>query len=50
MAVASVLWAVALMVKIFNGDADGWVDAGMIIGIVSLVPLYLDGKTERRAK
>lgn len=50
MAVASVLLAVALMVKIFNGDPDGWVDAGMIIGLVSIVPLYLDGKTGRRAR
>ena len=48
MAVASVLWTVAVMVKVLHGDADGWVDAGTILYIVSLVPLFIESKIEER--
>ena len=45
------MWAVALMVRFFNGNPDGWVDAGTVLYIVSLVPLFIESKTEeRRAK
>lgn len=50
MAVGIVLWAVAILAQLTGGNPDGWVDAGVVVGLVSLVPLYLDGKTERRAK
>lgn len=51
MAVAAILWTVAVMVQIFHGNPDGWVEAGVIMGLVSLIPIYIDQKVEeRRAK
>jgi hypothetical protein len=51
MAVAIVLWTVAVMVQIFHGNPDGWVDAGAIVGILSIIPIYIDQRVEeRRAK
>lgn len=51
MAVAIVLWTVAVFVQIFSGNPDGWVDAGTIIGLLGFVPLYIDQIVEeRRAK
>lgn len=48
MAVAIVLWTVAVFVQIFRGNPDGWIDAGTIIGLLGFVPLYIDQKVEER--
>lgn len=51
MAVAIVLWTVAVFVQIFHGNPDGWVDAGTIVGLLGFVPLYIDQIVgERRAR
>ena len=45
---ASVLWIVAVVVALFNGDTDGWIDAGVILYIISLIPMLIESKMEER--
>lgn len=48
---ASVLWIAAVIVSVFDGYAEGLIDAGVILYIISLIPLFIEGKIEeRRAK
>jgi len=47
---ATALWIVAVVVAFFNGDNEGWIDAGVILYIVSLIPMLIESKTERRAR
>lgn len=51
MAVGIILWAVAILAQLTGGNPDGWVDAGAIVGILSIIPIYIDQRVEeRRAK
>lgn len=51
MAVAAVLWTVAVFVQIFHGNPDGWVDAAVLVQAVGLLPILVESKIEeRRAK
>ena len=48
---ASVLWIAAVIVSLFDGYAEGLINAGVIIYIISLIPLLIESKVEeRRAK
>lgn len=47
---ATALWIVAVVVALFNGNNDGWIDAGVILYVISIVPMLIESKTERRAR
>lgn len=44
MAVAFIMWMVAVIAQLTNGNPDGWVDAGVIMSIISLIPLLIESK------
>lgn len=45
---ASVLWIAAAIVSVFDGYAEGLINAGVILYIISLIPLLIDSKVEER--
>ncbi len=47
---ASILWIVAIIAQLTNGNPDGWVDAGVILYVISLIPLFIESEMERRAR